>query len=74
MGFSINKEATLLSGAAISCLSDTVTCEQALHGAAVDLYGSCGGGSGRKGPVGMDCIFEFDIPDLRYMACFVIFP
>ena len=27
-----------------------LTCEQALYGAAEDLYGSCGGGSGRKGP------------------------
>ena len=55
-------------------IKNFVTCEQALYGAAEDLYGSCGGGSGRKGPVGMDCIFEFHIPDLRYMACFVIFP
>ena len=33
-------------------------------------YDSCGGGNGRKGPVGIGCIFEFHIPDLRYMVYF----
>ena len=43
-----------------------LACEQALSG-------SCGGEE-RKGPVGMGGIFGFHIPDLRYMAFFVIFP
>ena len=43
-------------------------------GAAEDFYVSCGGGKGRKGPVGMGCTFEFHMPGLRYMTCFVIFP
>ena len=44
-----------------------IACEQA-------LFRSCGGGKERKGPEGMGNIFEFHIPDLRYMIFFVIFP
>ena len=31
--------------------------ERPYMGIAEDVYGSCGGGSGRKGPVGMGYIF-----------------
>ena len=38
------------------------------------LSGSYQGGRERKGLVGLGCILEFHIPDLRYIAVFVIFP